>query len=188
MIKRLLMLLCLVMCGHVTLRAQIEVSSRPISPTVLATSIVRGKNTALIVLWRGSPGWFWRDGNDRAETTSGSSERMVYTLTSGTVHAEIEYDVSGNTARLLNREVSLKDATVVLVDNVDSLGGPVIVGERVVSPGSGTPGNPEVGVFQLNPDLYDFLQCHAALPASRDPTVDLKQRMLAASCDHLRAK
>jgi hypothetical protein len=45
--------------------AQVTSSSRPLSPTVLVSHVVRDGEIALLVLWRGSPGWFWRSEGGR---------------------------------------------------------------------------------------------------------------------------
>ena len=107
----------LVTVGPVEIRAQTRASSRPVSPTVFASYISRGEHLTLLVLWRGSPGWFWsvEGGSGGA---GGSGDRMFQVVNAGGLTFRIEYDFQAGTATVEGRTVTLNDTNVVLVDNV----------------------------------------------------------------------
>jgi hypothetical protein len=87
----------------------------------------------------------------------------------------------------LNREFSLKDTNVVLVDFVDAPGGPAIVGSRWIEPGPPAPPvmpgaapDPVAGVIRRSPELFDYLRCDLSLS---DP---LMNTMVAMVCGLMR--
>jgi hypothetical protein len=152
--------------------------SKIASPVVVASWRERegyadGDTTTLLVLWRGTPGWFMAGGRGTSSGSSGggggggsgfsySHEYMTY----GGHTFDIEFNDEKKTVRLLNQEISLKDTNVVLVDFVDSTGGPTIVGYRWVAPGSPAPpvvdgafADPVAGVIMRSPELYEYLRC-----------------------------
>src|SRR5947209_1235797 len=104
--------------------AQSGSSSRIVSATVVATSVTRNGELTLLVLWRGSPGWFARGerGNGAGETISAgrSGESSWHWISYGGLTFAIELDFDAHTVRVLNRNISLIDTNVVLVDHVDS--------------------------------------------------------------------
>ena len=115
----------------------------PVSPSVLATemSIVdadgRGR-LELLILWRGSPGWFqkrrrrqrWRIHGGRAEPDD--SQRVDFARWCKSHRA-----VRSCRARkvwIQDSEIALDDANVVLVDGVDSPAGPQVVRTLRIDP------------------------------------------------------
>src|SRR5215203_2575745 len=54
-------------------RAQTTSSSRPVSATVVSTYVARGGDLTLLVLWRGSPGWYSGGGGNSSSGGGGGS-------------------------------------------------------------------------------------------------------------------
>jgi hypothetical protein len=151
-------------------------TSRMISPSVVASWISHenyadGSTVTLMVLWRGTPGWFLKQGRGGAGGASGSGSGVngsyAYEYVSeGGLTFMMEFDYDKRIVKLLNEEISLKETNVVLVDFVDGPNGPTIVGSRWVDPalpGRPVPGDPFAGVIKRAPELFDYLQCDARL-------------------------
>jgi len=120
------------------LHAQTSSSSRPLSATVIGTYVTRNGELTLIVLWRGTPGWFSRGGSGNSSGGGGSSSagRDVGSVwfTYGGKSFSVEFDYTARIARLLEQEIRLPETNVVLVDDVDSVSGARIVGRQWVDP------------------------------------------------------
>lgn len=71
---------------------------------------------------------------------------------------------------------------MILVDDVDSAGGPIVSGTRRIDPElSGTPPPKQLPILlQRSPELIDFLRCDARVP---DPKA---QPMLDVVCAQMR--
>jgi hypothetical protein len=156
-------------------------TARVTSPAVVASwmsheSAADGTTTTLLVLWRGTPGWFsrgGRGGGSGAGSSGGFVGRGSYAYQSfseGGLTFTLEFDHERHTAKLLNQEFSLKDTNVVLVDFVDSPG-PAVVGARWVEPGPPAPPavpgaapDPVAGVIRRSPELFDYLRCDLGMP------------------------
>jgi hypothetical protein len=154
-------------------------TSRFVSPTVVASwssydNYADGSKTTLLVLWRGTPGWFAKRGRGGgsgggAGSSSGAGGGGSYGyqyVTEGGLTFTLEFDYDKRIVKILNREISLKETNVVLVDFVDSVNGPVIVDYRWVEPGPPAPpvvpdaaSDPIAGVIRRSPDLLAYLQC-----------------------------
>jgi len=148
-----------------------------VSPAVVATWIVREApdgvpRLELLVLWRGTPGWFMKSESE-GSSVSGSSqaggedgrgvivERLVY----GSVRLDLEFDQRQRSVRLLDHDVSVEFDNVILVDNVDEADGPTIAATRRVEPEF--PESPGVhAIIRRSPDLVEFLRCDARVPDS----------------------
>src|SRR5215203_1802292 len=108
-------------------RAQTTSSSRPVSATVISTYVARGGELTLLVLWRGSPGWYSGGGGNSSSGGGGGSaggrEVGSFSMTFGRRTLAIDFDYTARIARLLEQEVSLADTNVVLVDEVDGPSG-----------------------------------------------------------------
>ena len=110
--------------------------SRVVSPAVVATSITKQRQNGdgeleLLVLWRGSPGWFLESGKDgrsgsvtwggRASGRPGDSRETVdHQVFLGGLALHLQFNMQEQTARVQDIEVSLQNANVILVDRVDS--------------------------------------------------------------------
>jgi hypothetical protein len=153
-------------------------TSKMASPAVVASwrtheNYADGSSTTLLVLWRGTPGWFVaRGGASSGAGSSGggsfsSSSSYAYEyITYGGRTCTMEFDDNRKIVKLLNQEISLKDTNVVLVDFVDSPERTAIVGYRWVEPEPPAPplvngaiADPIAGVIMRSPELYEYLRC-----------------------------
>jgi hypothetical protein len=168
---------------------------RVISPAVVSswishTNNADGQLTTLLVLWRGTPGWFSGSGGSSSSGGSassgsswgsGSSSEYV-SFSQGGRSFTMEFDYEHHIVKMLGQEVSLEASNVVLVDFVDSTTGPVIVGYRWVEPVQVTPqsGDPVAAIIKQAPDLFDYLRCDLSVP---NPAMNA---MLAMICGRMR--
>ena len=167
-------------------------TSRMVSPAVVASwmshdSLADGSSTSLLVLWRGTPGWFSKGRpGQRSGGSSGGSEgsgaRAYQYFTEGGLTFTLEFDHDKHTVTVLNETFSLKDVNVLLVDFVDSATGPAIVGWRFVEPGPPAPpavpgaaSDPIAGVIRRSQELQDYLRCDLTLP---DPAMNAMTAMV----------
>lgn len=143
----------------------------PVSAAVMVTGKPRNTDAGdvleLLVLWRGTPGWFAKGG--RSGSSGGSSERgWRHRFADGGYEFEITGDSAGGAAAILGRTIDLKEANVVFVDGVDSQTGPVIVGTLMID--GKLDGGPEQGPNRILrllgrvPPLREYLRCETSLP------------------------
>ena len=164
----------------------------PVSPTVVATLIWRSQppgsaELQLLVLWRGTPGWFMRGSNEQ----TGSGQAVVDESGPGVVveqrsyggtRLDLEFDPAKRAARVQDHEIALGSANVILVDDVDGETGSKIAGSlQVDAQFRDEPAEIEV-IIRRNPELYDFLRCDAKLP---DPKAQPK---FDSRCARMKAK
>ena len=158
--------------------------SRVASPTVVASWVshdnyANGSHTTLLVLWRGTPGWFaskgGRGGGSGGGSGSGAGQSGSYAyeyVYEGGLTFMMEFDYDKSVVKILNQQISLKETNVVLVDFVDSANGPVIAGYRWVDPAPPDPPaavDPIASVVKRTPELFDYLRCDVSLP---DPVLN----------------
>src|SRR5580765_5845648 len=122
-----------------SLHGETSSSSRPLSATVIGSYVIRNGELTLIVLWRGSPGWFSRGGSGGGSSGGGgnsSAGREIGSLwfTQGGKSFSIDFDYTAGIARLLEQAITLSETNVVLVDDVESASGARIVGRHWVDP------------------------------------------------------
>jgi hypothetical protein len=157
-------------------------TSRVVSPAVVASwvsheSFADRTVTSLLVLWRGTPGWFLKGrggsgGGGASGGGGGGASAYVY-LSEGGLSFLMEFDYDKKTVKMLNQEISLKETNVLLVDFVDSANGPVIVGYRWVDATlfeARAPADPIPTVVKQTPELFDYLRCDLELS---DPVMKL---------------
>ena len=171
--------LCLTAEAAEPQRVAMSQGSGPVSPAVVGTWIVNEAPGAsprleLLVLWRGTPGWFMQ-GESGEATTGGSTVGRdgavvaVQQLNYGDVRLGLEFEQKQGVVRLMGQEIPLQSANVVLVDDVDGPNGPSLAGTRHVDPE--LPESPESSppipvILRRSPDLVDFLRCDAKVPDS----------------------
>lgn len=167
-------------------------TSRVVSPVVVASwmshdNYADGSSTSLLVLWRGTPGWFTkgrRGGGSGAGGGTGPSGSSGYQFVSeGGLTFTLDYDYDKGVVRMLDREISLKETNVVLVDFVDDTNGPAIVGVRWIDPAP--PGQvPAVdaiaAIIKRAPELFEYLRCDLSLS---DPVM---KAMMPIICGQMR--
>lgn len=151
----------------------------PVSLSVLATQMsvvdTAGNGTLeLLVLWRGTPGWFRKSGGGASGSGGGGSMgagrgpmiRSAW-VSQGGVNLSVRFDPVARTAWILDAEIAMNDANVVLVDDVDSAAGPRVVRTLRIDPAyRTTPATPAMAQLFIRraPELVEFLQCDAGLP------------------------
>ena len=167
-------------------------TSRVVSPVVVASWMTHenyadGSATSLLVLWRGTPGWFTkgsRGGRFAAGGGTGPSGSSGYQVVSeGGLTFTLDYDYDKSVVRILDREISLKETNVVLVDFVDEANGPTIVGVRWIDPappGQVSAVDPIAAIVKRTPELFEYLQCDLSLP---DPVM---KAMIPIVCGQMR--
>ena len=168
--------------------------TRIVSPTVVASWMsyqddVTENPTTLLVLWRGTPGWFVRgpakrdSGAGMRWSRGGTGNQIGYlNMSMGGLAFGMEFDRAKKNVKILNEEISLKEANVVLVDFVDGLNGPTIVSRRWINPPSRSDSaqDPIVDIIKRTPDLFEYLLCDSSLS---DSATNVGVR---ASCERMR--
>ena len=174
------------------LLVSVRSTSQPISPTTAAMYHSQytddGEVLDLLVLLRGAPGWF-----DPAIASG-----VVGSATSGTTAAtfggktfSIDLNLTSRTAHLLDLDISLKDANLVLFDDADTVA-PELVEARWVDPDLGKDVvDPIATLIRRSPGVYDFLRCEIQLPD--DPGVapainQAKRQVFALLCARMRGQ
>jgi hypothetical protein len=171
-------------------------TSRVASPTVVASWVSHandadGSATTLLVLWRGTPGWFSKGGRGGASgggagggAGAGQSGSYAYEYVSqGGLTFMMEFDYDKRIVKILNQEISLKETNVVLVDFVDSTNGPTIVGYRWIEPAPPEQPaalDPIAAIVRRTPELFEYLRCDLSLPDS------LWKSMMPIICGQMR--
>jgi len=167
-------------------------SNRVLSPTTVAywQQHDNGDGTGsldLLVLWRGAPGWFFSGGSSSGGGLHGGFGQWQNThwMNYGDVTLQLDFtsqsqdfDPASTVVTILDRQISLRDTNIVLIDDADS-GTPRIVGTRFVEPRfAGRDG--VAAIMKRTPELFEFLRCDVTLP-------DAKQKaMMALICEQMR--
>ena len=137
-------------------------ASRPVSATVVATTMVRTIDGAsalnLMVLWRGSNGWFLKSGA-RGSGGRGSQRTLTARMSYGDLDLLAELDLQPRAVRIQGKPATLKpaDANVILVDGVE---GPDlrVVSTLKIDPAMASDREIEP-LFKRSPEVLAFLQC-----------------------------
>jgi hypothetical protein len=160
-----------------------------VSPAVVASWRTfdnhAGMTTSLLVLWRGTPGWFGRALAPSRSNSGQTNQGFTYS----DLDFRIDFDDAAATATILKRPFSLKDVNVVLVDGVDSAAGPAILSSRWMTPAPpaapllpGAIGDPVAGIVMRAPDLYEYLRCDLTVA---DPRL---QAVMPTLCGRMRGE
>jgi len=115
----------------------------------------------LLVLWRGSPGWFLQPGGS-GHSGSGADDPHYTWIKYGSVTLSLDFDPAKRTVTVQGKNVVLADNNVLFVDDVDGPTGPHVTGTMTIArsmPGSAG----QIGlVLQKSPRIMSFLRCDAA--------------------------
>jgi hypothetical protein len=166
-------------------------TDRVVSPTVVASFISHTEYSVgqftLLVLWRGSPGWFTRGSGHSGSSGGGGGfgeSRGFQRFSYGGLSFELQFDWTAASAKLLDREISLRETNLILLDNVDITSGPVLIDARRIDVPSEL-GN-EIDAIRTfinrSPELFAYLQCDKQLPDA------FMQAMIAIVCDQMRPR
>jgi hypothetical protein len=153
-----------------------------------------GDTRSLLVLWRGTPGWFaTRGSNTRSASGGGGGSSTWQTFTEGGRTFELQYDFDRDVVKLLGEEVSLRDSNVLLVDFVDSPTGPRIVDRLWIDtppPDTAAAPDPIYAIVRQSPRLYEFVRCETKMPGTGAPAVAAAyfNDVLATMCAQMRPR
>lgn len=108
----------------------------PTSASVMVTYQTRSVGDVheleLLVLWRGTPGWFARGGSGSSGGGGSGGGAWSQRFTEGGYSFEITGDSNARTANILGKTIDLSKGNAVLIDGVDAPEGPQIVGTLLV--------------------------------------------------------
>jgi hypothetical protein len=133
-----------------------------ISPTVFATWVTERVGSdpvqlRLLVLWRGTPGWYFAAGKV-GDLFDGA--RTHQTIQYGDVRLTLEYG-AGDAVTINGRELHLGTDNVVYVDEVDAVSQARLVRTtRISSKMPGSEGQIGLAIRDV-PDIVAYLQCDA---------------------------
>ena len=117
-------------------------------------------------------------GGPQGSSSGGSSTgRRHLTLKYGGLFLQVLFDAPARLAEIEDRKIPLNEDNVLLVDDVDSPGGPKVVKTLRVDPDLSDPHRAEI-VIRRSPELVAYLRCDSKLP-------DAKQQALM---DHICAQ
>jgi len=156
--------------------------SAVVSPVVVASwftsrSATGGARMDLLVLWRGSLGWALREQTAGGSSGGGSGTRRGATVRYGgrSFYAAFDTGSGSRTAQIEDTTIPLGDHNVVLVDDVDSAGGPRVVKTLHVDPDLPDPRRIDA-VIARSPELASYLRCDRKLDDPR------QQRTMETLC------
>jgi hypothetical protein len=158
-------------------------ATQPISPVAMVSWVAHYETEGvrvldLLVLWRGTPGWFLK-GNRRGTSGGGGQDTYHSTIQYGGLELEFDVEWSTGFVRIQGNSIALDDSNVVLVDHVDGATGPEVVGTLRVDPTFLGPEPDIVPVLRRSPEILAFLRCEVPAP---DPKA---QPMFDAICVRL---
>lgn len=123
----------------------------------------------LLVLWRGSPGWF----DVRTSTVGGGGSDGVHLVKVASRTLEIQFDSRARTVQVEGQVVALQQNNVLLLDEVDSPSGAKVAGvlrvDVTLSAGGGPNVDPIDAMVQQAPELVKYLRCDARFANMNDP-------------------
>jgi len=170
--------------GSTSTQCGTQSSDQPVSGVAMATWVARVERDGtralqLLVLWRGSPGWFARGSGSGA---SGGGNCLVYhsTIRRGDLQLQVEFDSQTRLATISQapldpqtglatiqkEQIELRDQNVVLVDGIGDAKGPRIVGTLRVDPML-PPGRGPLNIgetLRQSQEIVSFLQCDTRIP------------------------
>ena len=134
-----------------------------ISPTVFASWVTErvgndSDQLRLLVLWRGTPGWYFVPGGRIGGSSGGAGTHS--TIEYGDVRLTLDFS-AGDAVVINGREVHLGTDNVVYVDDVDAIAGARVVRtSRIPSRMPGSAGQIGLAIRDV-PEVVTYLQCDA---------------------------
>jgi hypothetical protein len=164
-------------------------TDRVVSPTVVASFITHTEYSVgrftLLVLWRGSAGWSVHGSGHGGGSSGGGSfgeSRGSQYFSYGGLSFNLDFNWTSAIVKLLDREISLRETNLILVDNVDAPAGPTIVDVRWIDVPIELDDQVDAirSLISRSPELFAYLQCDKQLPDA------LQQAMIAIVCNQMR--
>ena len=128
----------------------------------------------LLILWRGTPGWFFRadgiSGSGSGQEGFGSSTG-TQTVQAGDRTLTWKFDLTAKKVTILDQAFSRAEVNVILIDGGDSAQGSRFVRALQIDPTySAEPLHFELAV-RRSPELPQFLQCDTQLGDQREQAI-----------------
>ena len=145
-----------------------------ISPVVVAQWFTNRKagveELELLVLWRGTPGWFLQTPGGSGGSDSGTGSHYTW-IKYGAVSLSLDFDETTRRVTIQGKDVTLSENNVLFVDDVDLPSGPRVADMMVVSramPGSSGQIAP---VLRNSSRIMSFLRCDAGEGSPRQASL-----------------
>jgi hypothetical protein len=160
-------------------------ATQPISGVALVTWISKPGSPAeldLAIVWRGRPGWFLENKEQYGGSGGGTDASFQQTLKYGGVYLDFRFVKSPRTLTILDRiRLDLKDANVVLIDQVDHPEKAIVVSTVAVPSPLASPGALTTPFGRSN-EIFAFLRCDVEVPqVGARPMVESLCRDLSAA-------
>jgi hypothetical protein len=148
-------------------------TSAAVMTTYATRRLPSGEALELVILWRGTPGWFTRG---RASSSSGgvTKDGWRHRFSQGGLEFEAALDFKTRNASIQGEIIKLGGANVILVDSVDSLRGARVAGTLTVDArlGEGSGYLRILPVLARSKEIRGYLRCDTELADER-----LQQRL-----------
>jgi hypothetical protein len=172
--------------------------SNIVSPTVVSTYCGHRMDSVemldLMILWRGTPGWFQRaggGGGGGGSSQGGGTKGRVYQYsTYGDITIGFDADFDANTVKIGEELLALGGVNAVFVDGVDEPGARRISATRWIEPGLALTSdmNKMLVLARRSRELLDYLRCDIPMPEP-PPTRFPRPRMpIVTVCEKLKPK
>ena len=115
----------------------------------------------LIVILRGAPGWMNRGGHARESMgpmSASGNMPMRYRLTTDSTTFEYSYQLTGRILRIGDAEYPLGSHNVVVLNNVDSVGGPLSIVRLTLALQSAVSRHSLSDTLRARPELQEFIR------------------------------
>lgn len=141
----------------------------------------------LLILWRGSPGWFVRSSGTEMLDDPRLTENRDGVILTTVLHRilfddhtlELQFDPRSRIARVQDDVIQIRAANVILLDEVDGAGGVQVLAAVTVNPQFAE----SIGIVDLvrrSPQLVEFLRCDSKMSDSD------RQQILDRVCAYMR--
>jgi hypothetical protein len=142
----------------------LQISSIPVSPSVVATVATRGGRLVLLVLWRGAPRWH-SSACRRVQGGGDQRGRIMAMLHCGDQELNLTFDSATHTAIVQGKSHTFPaDTNVLMIDGVDTPGRGDLTTSSAID-GADVDLNPRLGLgawtslLGRSPGIVEFLQC-----------------------------
>lgn len=129
---------------------------------------------ALLVFWRGRPGW-WMTGPNGNASASVSDRTTTARAKYGDISLSVSFDAQSRVATLAGQKVALASNNVVIFDGIDSPEGGKVV--KMMAADGTMEDRSFFAMVRRSPVLISFLQCDVGLP---DPKADTMARQICS--------
>jgi hypothetical protein len=142
----------------------------------------------LLIVWRGTPGWFQSrggasGGNGGSSSFGGGLKGHVVRFQDyGKVTIRYDADFDANTVAIGEQTVSLNGINTILIDKIDRPGSHPISAKRWTAPELPLGGDVNLVLAQRSRELRNDLQCDIPMPA---PPAGVRQVPVITVCEKL---